>query len=446
MKDNIFIIWSGSNSVALKIKQILETKRYKCTIGGNSDNSSTFSSIGDTVIQQMKTCNQAIVVFQNRADGAVSSNLYFELGYVLSSYSQPKVHCVRRASENVVLPSDFDNAFVEPIACANDDEFVEGIVKYFLDRQKMSITENKMLLINNRYRIHDYIVRHYSEKGSLCSDYELAQYLLFYMQAATMFGDEQKVFAELKKFKDEHQMDFSDELAIAVNMSVAFLTMWTNIKSADGGVFYLDKMTFRHFRETYEQCLAELMDDDMGTFDEWTKAFISEHLSYAYSIYAYNPDLTPEQKEKNILKCIYWAEKCLEDLRNLESVAHVKDNNDHKGFVSLFYAYNYRNLYLCHMELGDKETALSYLEKTRKERLALKNNFQAGSIDSHLYSNFEMEYFLALAEYLNYADEFELDEDDVEDYKAEISEYVKVSKHKTDISLYVKRIEYLIGE
>ena len=74
MKDRVFIAWSGSNKVAIQVKNILEKQyNYVCSIGGNSDNSSRLSSVGDTVIQQIKTCNQAIVIFQNRADGAVSN-------------------------------------------------------------------------------------------------------------------------------------------------------------------------------------------------------------------------------------------------------------------------------------------------------------------------------------------------------------------------------------
>ena len=183
MKDRVFIAWSGSNKVATLVKDILEKRyNYVCSIGGNSDNNSMFSSVGDTVLQQIKTCNQAIVIFQNRSDGAVSNNLFFELGYVLSSYGQKKVHCVKRINEDVVLPSDFDNSFVQPIDDDSSQEvFANGIVQYFISRQKMSINENKMYLINNRYLIHDKIVSHYSETGSKCSDYELAQYLLFYL-------------------------------------------------------------------------------------------------------------------------------------------------------------------------------------------------------------------------------------------------------------------------
>ena len=91
------------------------------------------------------------------------------------------MHCVKKAGENIVLPSDFDNSFVEPISCDDEKAFVDGVVNYFLGRQKMSIEGNKMVIINNRYKIHDMLQAHYSEVGSRCSDYELAQYVLFYI-------------------------------------------------------------------------------------------------------------------------------------------------------------------------------------------------------------------------------------------------------------------------
>lgn len=448
MKDQIFIAWSGSNEIPMQIKKILETKSYKCTIGGNADNNSKFASVGDTVIQQMKTCNQAIVVFQNRADGMVSNNLFFELGYVLALYGQTKVHCVRRDNEQVVLPSDFDNSFVEPIACNGDDEsFVKGIINYFFERQKMSINVNKMLLINNRYKMHDYIQSHFSEQGSKCSDYELAQYVLFYAQAAHMFGDERKVCKEMKQFKDAYHSFFSDELSVAVNMCITFFEMVTQLHATEDGEFYIDRSTFRRFRDNYLEYRAEITDDDMGTFDEWANVFLSEHMTYAYGLYACNPELTEENTRKNMEKSKEWAFQALADLKRLEVAACVKDNNDHKGIVSLFYAYVYRNLFISSKKLQEDESEiLKWLEKTKKERTALKNNFEIGSIDSQLYDNFAMEYYLSLIEYLSYADELQLDEDDIEDYKDEIERFIVDSKGQSEHSKYVDRIETLLKQ
>lgn len=443
MKDRIFVAWSGTNAVALKIKEKLEKKNYKCVIGGNSDNSSTFASIGDTVIQQIKSCNQAIIIFQNKADGSVSNNLFFELGYVLSSYGTMKIHCVRKATETVVLPSDFDNSFVAIIEkCETEDEFVDGILEYFFKRQKLSINENKMILINNRYRIHDFIQSHFSDRGSKCSDYELAQYILFYMQAAHMFNDEKKIYKEVKKFRDENHEYFSDELNFSVEVCLSFLVMVTGIQIGENGEVYINKDVYRSFRDENESIYNQIQEDDTGTFDEWCKVFISQHICYCYNLYANNPNLKPEQKMKYYQKTKDWAIKSLEDLKALENATDSVENNDHRGLISLLYAYVYRNLFNCSLALEDGQE-LEWLEKTKKERASLKTNFQSGSLDTQLYSTFLMEYYLTLTEYLNYADVLGLDEDDVEDYKDEILEYVNESKKQNDKIRYIERIEHL---
>ena len=257
MKDQIFIGWSGTNNVALEIKKRLEAKNYRCYIGGNADNSSQFSSVGDTVIQQIKNCNQAIMIFQNRNDGQVSGNLFFELGYVLAMYGQQKVHCVKKRRETVVLPSDFDNSFIEALEADNDDDYAESIVNYFMGRQKLSVDTNKMYLINNRYMIHEMIQAHYSETGSKCSDYELAQYILFYMQASVMYQDEPKILEELTQFKRYHNNEFSAELHNAVNLSIAFLEVQSNLRN-DQEAVYIEDSVFREYYNTCKDMLEEI--------------------------------------------------------------------------------------------------------------------------------------------------------------------------------------------
>ena len=39
MKDRVFIAWSGTNEIALKVKHVLENRcNYKCFIGGKETN------------------------------------------------------------------------------------------------------------------------------------------------------------------------------------------------------------------------------------------------------------------------------------------------------------------------------------------------------------------------------------------------------------------------
>ncbi|MBO5328448.1 MAG: nucleotide-binding protein [Clostridia bacterium] len=450
MRDKVFIVWSGSRKVAELVKGKFDSgKSYVCSIGGNSDNNSSLSSVGDTVIKQIKECNQAIVIFQNKDDGSVSNNLYFELGYVLASYGQKKVHCVKRAGDAIKLPSDFDSAFVEEIKAEGeltDEKFADGIIEYFLGRQKLTVTENKMYLINNRYLIRDKISSHYSEKGSKCSDYELAQYILFYLQAAHMFGDETKFQKEITEFKNAHYLDFSPELSLAVNMSLTFINTILNIKTAENNSnVYIEQETFWRFKKDYEHYLNSVQNEDTGVFDEWMNLFIYEHFAYACMLMANNPAITPEMHIMMNKRQKDYSIKALDAMAELEKVVSVKDNNDDVGLLSLLRAYIYRNLFDAKKNLGE-EGASEYLKRSFQERSSLKNIFGPGTVDTQLYNTFCMEYYLALMSYLDYAEEFGLDEFDVEMYLMETRSYLNAVKQESSQSVYIKLIEHMCGE
>lgn len=438
MKDRVFIAWSGSNEEAKKVKRILETQyNYVCCIGGNADNSSKFSSVGDTVIQQIKTCNQAIVIFQNRADGAVSNNLFFELGYVLSMYGTRKIHCVKRSDEDVVLPSDFDNSFVQPIS-DTEKPFAEGIVDYFMSRQKMSVNENKMFLINNRYLLHDKIESHYSEAGSKCSDYELAQYVLFYMQAAHMFGDEKKVYNEMHEFKQRHNYEFSGELALAVNICLSFFNMVIHIKlEKDTSEVYIDRNIFWSFKSEYEHYIIAAVDDDIGIFDEWANVFIYEHLTFAYMLYANNNENNEMMRKMLHSKSKEYAYKTIEAIEILCQRSPCRENNDEIGLISLVRAYVYRNLFLS-KKILEEDDAGEWLRKTLDVRASLKNNFTRGTVDTQLYNNFCMEYYLSLVNYLD--NKHDIDPFEKLMYRSEMLEYVQSVQEENNSNAYIQQI------
>ena len=440
MKDKIFIGWSGSNNIAIKIKKILENEyNYICCIGGNSDNSSNYASVGDTVIQQIKSCNQAIMIFQNKVDGSISNNLFFELGYVFSSYGAKKVHCVKKNDEQIILPSDFDNSFVEPICADDEDLFIEGIIKYFLGRQKMSIDVNKMMLINNRYKIHDILQSHYSEVGSRCSDYELAQYVLFYMQAAQMFGDCNDVQRELQEFKRNHHHEFSSELELAIDVALNFFDLAKAVRVADGGRIFIDESTYFKFISTEMEILEDIKDDEAGTFDEWARVFASQHMTWAHNLYCGNVEEVDEEMQQEVYnKTVTSANLCLKYMEVLEASTPSKENNDGMGLISLLKSYVYRNVFIAKKALKHDDM-MEWLETAKKERKTLLRNFDRGALDSKLYDNFRFEYYLLLAEWLEEKGGT-IDKFEKKMHLKEIKAYLKEINEEENINVYVTRI------
>lgn len=440
MKDRVFIAWSGTNEIALKVKHVLENRcNYKCFIGGNETNDSNFASVGDTVLQQIKSCNQAIIIFQKRKDGFISNNLFFELGYALASYGQTKVHCVRPKNETLLLPSDFDNSFVEPIDDNDSETLVNGIVEYFLARQKLSVNTNKMQLINNRYQIREYIKRHFSEQGSKCSDYELAQYLLFYVQAAQMFDDVSTVRNELMAFKQTYQYNFSAELSTSVDICLTFFDLYSGIKIDENNVAYIDKNTYRGVKEKFSSIDADIHEDDTGIFDEWAKIFVCDYMVFATDLFLGDPELSAERKNKIAHRTIELADKCIELIEKLQTFAPIIENNDHVGILSLFKSYIYEHKFIAYDSLGD-EQAVEWLKRTKKEKASLRKNFSHGTIDSRISENLDMEYSLTLIKYLSYSDKLGLDEEEIEDSVDEIGDFLTRTHDRKSNNKFMEKV------
>lgn len=445
MKDRIFIAWSGSNEIALKIQKLLKTHDYECIVGGNADNTSKRTSVGDTVLQQLNKCNQAIVIFKNRADGSVSDNLYFELGYALATYGQTKVHCVKDNKEIINLPSDFDNSFIEPIEGETDDLLANKMTDYFLARQNLHVDANKMYLIDNRYIIHDMLQRYNSEEGPKCSDYELAQYVMFYMQAANIFGDVPAVKEELIRFKQASNHNLSDELELAVNLSLAYFDLVSGIKAAGDGVLYIDDDTYFETKKHYDSLKRKTSDEHIGVFYDWARIFVSNHICYSNSLYAHCPDLDIEDKQDISMDTLKWADISLQYIDILKSSEQTKKNNDHKGFLSLVTAYVERNKFLAYCILGEEKKSLDCLDKSIAERMALKESFAYSSINTLLIENLDMEYYLTLTEYLTFAEKLDLSRAEKKMYLSDIKKYLQKLKDAQSRSRYIEKIEYIYG-
>jgi|GEM_PF-1491428 len=456
MKDKVFIIWSGSKEVAIKIADKLRARDYFCEVGGNHDNNSEHLSVNATVIDQMNRCNQAIAIFQNKATtGRVAENLIFELGYVLARYGARKLHCVKRLRDEIKMPSDFDNSFIEGLNDESEEAFVNDVVKYFSERQKLAVEENKMSLIGRRYKMKEFIESHYSSGGAHCSDYELAQYMLFYMSAAQIFGEEEKVMTELFEFKKQYQSKFSLELMMSVNECYYFLKMLTCRKSENNEV-YIDTAAYTEFMKQATDIDKKIVNDIKGPFDEWARFILEEQMAYACLLYSGAPKLSDKIRLIMHQSSIKYGFKSLESAVTLSKSVSAKDNNDNIGLIKLLRSYVYRNLFLSNKFINEHKDlltsqdekdfdyeaeSLKWLEICLTERRELVLNYGNGVVDSGIYENFRMEYYLILAEYLT---TMSIEKMDMMDYfllKSELSSYmedIKANGQKTNV--YIEKI------
>ncbi len=463
MKDKIFIIWSGNKDLAVKVKKLLSRYDYTCYVGGGDEQSDNRNmTVGDTIRTQMNECNQAIVLFNlKKTDDvsqvpAVSQNLFFELGYTFSTYGKQKVHCVRKKGEDIVLPSDFDNSFVEMLEAPDEDTYAQNIVEYFLKRQKMTLTRNKLDIINNRYTIREIIKQHYnSQIGSKCSDYELAQYILFYTQAAHMYRDEQNILNELKDFKQKYYTRTSKELSLSIDLGIAYLEMVNKLQKEEDGDVFIDYDTFGDFCDVCESIIAKSENDPVGDYYLWLELFTYEFWNYAYLLLASNNSEEEDDRREYMINSVKMSKEAFDRIEKIISSGYEADIRDKDGLIALMQSYMYRNQFLIMRDLdeeGKKYLAdnnyientdlLYWLEKAFETRKEMVTNFK-GCIDSAIYDHISMEYYLIACEYMKYAPDV-LPKDQKRRIDRGVETFVKSQKQKKEENfVYVTQIEQM---
>jgi hypothetical protein len=89
MMDRIFIGWSGNQPLAYELASIIEEDRDKNAIVGGGVPTDMY--VGAQVIKQMKTCNYAALLVEDK-NGDISNNLMFEWGYLIAKMPINNIH------------------------------------------------------------------------------------------------------------------------------------------------------------------------------------------------------------------------------------------------------------------------------------------------------------------------------------------------------------------
>ncbi len=428
MKDKVFIAWSGSNSVARKVRDILRFHGYEGIVGGNDNNGSTHFTIGEVVISQIKSCNQAILILQKKGgEEIVSSNLFFEMGYVFSRYGAQKVHAVKQKNEVLNIPTDIENFFIEPVCdfieidgenIFNEDIFAKGIVDYFLKRQQLTIGGSKMELISDYNKLLRFI-----QGKDKCSTYELAQYVLYFMQSAYLFDEVDEALKELDQMCCHLGGVVQNELAVAVDICRAYFGLVNNIKVVENtDKLFMDATAYYDYEETVDNLLLEIVDliennkrikDEYGNiennleeyiFGSLAKLFLCEHMTYACVLCTENPQESVENKNVVYDTLLKYAKAALDEITLLSNNKNFWC--DRKGLFSLCTAYITRNKFFAYRGMEQNPENISEAEKALAEsyrcRMDLLEQYKNKVLDSKLYSYFHMEQHLLLVDRVKY--------------------------------------------
>lgn len=418
--SKVFIAWSGTTDVAAHIKRKIDQRQgYECVIGGNLHEMNSIY-VGGTIIDQMKKCDQAILLIQkNPRTGAISSNLMFEWGYLLAKLNANKIHnyFVDISLNDPALPSDLHGVWAYAVSTEGraPDDIAEELVTKFFDSQRNTLTENKMTLIINRDETRKKILSHLVLP--ICSNYEMAQYVLSYIYCSNIYMDTRyEALNDMQSFLGQLgdlEMQ-SDELVLASRLAVTSIRFFLDIRYVKDEQ-YIDFDKFYNHREKFEDLLDRMEDLQESELKKLLIAHVYDFLSYLYLLVVnsdeIDDDVMPDDKKADYCYRLYAvSEKVLQLCTELEEASPSVN----RQFCSLLRGYMYRDMF-CALHcleriegLGivprseDKDARLAKIHKcldlSFKERKKLYDEYSLKNVNSVFLNNIEMEYFLGLAE------------------------------------------------
>lgn len=445
MKGKVFIAWSGNNELAKAVSRQLALEQYEGIVGGQSGSQNDFF-VGAAVIREIKYCNQAIFIIQKKDVLGISGNLLFELGYSLSRFDGHKIHVfyVDIDQNSPLIPTDISGIWAHPIAFTDEQTTAKEISELFLMNQKTTISKNKMFIIDSYYKQKEKISQYCNIP--YCSEYEFAQYILFFSVSAYMFRHEGDALTILNDITDKI-INPCRELEQALSFGKNYLACLKAIKKDEArNVIYLDRSDFRKIETTMNNILAtvESWDDQDSDFCLWFKAMINDIKNYMYILYSEMPGIDDKTRELLLKKAIPYAQNCIALCKTLEQKA------ENEQCVSLFNAYMFRNLALIYEKLYGIEKNEEYLEenaenlkKSLEHRKSLWVYYKDRRINARLFANFELEYYLALSEYIQQVDDA-LEKSEI---KKDCIEYVSHIKDEyKEKNFFVTKIERLVSK
>ncbi len=437
MKGRIFIAWSGTNAIATAVQDRLAQEDYQPIVGGGGGGPNMVDMfVGAAVLRQIDQCSQAIFIMQKKRDGTISSNLMFELGYALARFNPRKIHVfyIDIPHNDPVIPSDIMGIWADFFDTTAGLDVADSIVEKFLRNQRIMIPENKMMVIDSYYTYRDQL-RNYPE-APFCSEFELAQYVLFFGQAAYMFGDEQEATHILRKLSNVLMRENpGPELVQALRFSICYLDLFNRWKK-EGELLYLSRDDYAALRHTLDGVAEVLKHWPENDFTLWFQVFLYDAINFILILHSYAPGIPAGNVRKMLDRSEEFARKCLAACDKL-----TKERTNTQC-VLLYQAYMYRNLstYYLRIQGADKDI-YENLHFSYSRRLDLFNYSEMTDLNTRLRDTFEMEYFLALSELLGYVRE-ELGPAVFNGFREDCQKYIqRLRENNQERGYFIEKIE-----
>ncbi len=407
-RGNVYIGWSDNQPLALELKKRLKAHGYDAIVGGNSE-SHINADVSSTIINQMRKCSSAIMLFATREIRSqaapdqkfkvLSGNMLYELGYLLGKFGPlgpRRVLIVLLAVPVDIIPSDLMGMWRTCIDQPEEGDCVGEILDNFLSKQDSFIEEDKLSMVSEIETQRDRILTHI-QTPSYYHD-EMAQIVLLYTMAAYIYDD--LTSADIILSKLQQQAFPNRELEYATAHSRKYFELMRSLVDLNrpDGQLFLSYLNYDDFVHTSLD-LINAVENGADFSEDFKYLFLSvayEYLTFANMMYCAN--LEPDQIDEDLNEFReHCCQSCLDNCAKLIRL----DSSRNEDLGLLLSAYVTRNMAFFHqsLQLDDYDELFERSIGFRK-RLYDSYHFKA-MVNKHFINQIRMEYFLALSDNLS---------------------------------------------
>jgi len=381
----------------------------------------------------MQHCDQAIILVQKNKKGVISPNLMFEWGFLLGELNSRKVnkYFIDIERTDPCIPSDVQGMWTNDVFSTelkSVDEIVTDITNDFFNRQKIRIEGDKITTVLDWYKTRR-IINNYTTRPEV-TDYELAQYIFLYVYSGKFFenilNDVSNDLEKLSRALDGRQRSLQSELGVILytsRQSIRFLRAINTYELPNGAQeAYVSSYDYEEFSDIFSQSMRDIKRFDEGKDGEPKLVFtilLRNFIVYLNVLMLVNPNISDDDRSKYAALVAKHSYQLIKECEELDKL----NDRDNDQLIWLMLSYTYRTLYCSVVELEkhglidlstenlrDKHESEKeqFLRESLANRRKLYRYYRGENINGEFFDTIEMEYNLALAEYLRY----ESDEDE----------------------------------
>lgn len=389
--ETVFVAWGGNQPLAQAVAQKLDERQFNAIVGGGQQ---TDLFIGTQVLSQIHRCTRAILLVEDEGGTRTASgynfsdNLMFEWGYITGMFQASKVHVFLINIAARDLPSDLAGSWASEVNFDGEDleQTATQIANTFATDASHHIEIDKLEIMHMWTKILHY-VEAYNETP-LCSDIELAHYLVHSIETCYYYMDEER-FEEVVTAM--HPVSSVLEHAVALVKANIRLFRETN-----GLQTPLPFDTFMELKAFFDQPYDISFQDE--ELDLWFKFFAIRRSALLLRMVADNPEFSEDDRKVFLLQTV---EKTQNSLGALDSI--VSHYPQQASYSNMYQGYLHRDLYLLYLALGETGKAPEENSLAVKAKESFYLDYKARyPQDALLIQRLEQEYYLALAEHLDY--------------------------------------------